>query len=146
MFKEDLEEWKKAEREFAALLISTWWASEVKIPEWRFPDYDIWAKKRGGREKTFEIKTNKIYNTTGDVAFEVHNGWKPSAILTSKADYIVYQLGWEFYYQETWLLRWLLHTLPHEEKMWGDGGKSTLYIIKWEYMSDLFKKLWKWEN
>ena len=141
MFEEDLKEWKKAERQFAAMLISTWRANEIKIPEWFFPDYDIRSVSRDGREKTFEIKTNKIYNTTGDVAFEVFNGWKPSAILTSKADYIVYQLGWDFYYQDTGVLRWLLHTLPHEEKVWGDGGKSTLYIVKWKHMSDLFKKL-----
>lgn len=141
MFEQDLEEWKKAEREFAALLISTWWASEVKIPEWFFPDYDILAKKAWGKERTFEIKTNKIYNNTWDVAFEVFNWWKPSAILTSKADYIVYQLWGEFYYQDTGVLRWMLYTLPHEEKMWGDGGKSTLYIVNWKHMSDLFKKL-----
>ena len=142
MFEQDLKEWKVAERQFASLLISTWWANEIKIPEWKFSDYDIWAKRKDGKERTFEIKTNKIFNNTWNVAFEMTCNWEPSWVVESKADYIVYQLWGNFYYQNRGKLLWMLYTLPHEEKIWWDlNYRTKLFIINGKYMSDLFKKL-----
>lgn len=142
MWEEDFKEGKKAEREFASLLFLRWWADEVKIPRWKFSDYDIWALFKDGREKTFEIKTNKIFNNTWSVAFEIMCNWEPSGVVESKADYIVYQLWGDFYYQERGKLLCMLYMLPHEEKEWWDPKYRTkLFIVEWKYMSDLFNKL-----
>lgn len=145
MFENDLKEWKKAEREFAARLLQ-WDVRKLEIvpDNVQFKDYDIKATiNKNGKdvEATYEVKTNPIFNTTGDVCFEVSCNGVPSGVYSSKADYIVYKLWPNFYYQDRWKLLLMLNKLPHEEKMGWDGGRCTLYIVKWEYLSDLFNML-----
>lgn len=145
MFEQDLQLWKKAEREFASRLLQ-WDVRKLEIvpDNIQFKDYDIKAtinKNWRDVEATYEVKTNPIFDTTWDVCFEVSCNWVPSGVYSSKADYIVYLLGWEFYYQDRGKLLLMLNTIPHEEKIWGDGNRCKLYIVKWEYLSDLFKKL-----
>lgn len=145
MWEEDLQLWKKAEREFATKLLQ-WDVRKLEIvpDDVQFKEYDIKATiNKNGKdvEATYEIKTDTVFNRTGDVCFEVSCNGVPSGVYSSKADYIVYLLGWEFYYQDRGRLLLMLNTVPHEEKVGWDGGRCTLYIVKWEYLSDLFKKL-----
>jgi len=147
MFEEDLREWKKSEREFAIKLLANL-SLDIKwiefAPDWQFKPRDLKIKfKRDWTEynKTFEVKTDGVFPRTWDVCFETQCNGVPSGIYSSTADVIVYKLWENFYYQDRWRLLLALNKLPHEEKIWWDGNRSELYIVKWEHMSDLFRKL-----
>lgn len=145
MWEQDLKLWKKAEREFAIKLLQ-WDVRKLEIvpDNVQFKDYDIKATiNKNGKdvEATYEVKTDTIFNNTGDVCFEVECNGVPSGVYSSKADYIVYSLWDKFYYQNRGKLLLELNRIPHEEKIWGDGNRCKLYIVKWEYMSDLFNEL-----
>ena len=129
MFEDDLKKWKKTEQEFAKRLID-WWLNRLEFaPNRQFKDWDVrieFEKLGQNVIRTFEIKDDMISEQTGNIWFEVRCKWKPSGIFSSKADYIVYRLGEKFYYQDRGELIFLLNDIPHTQKTWGDGIKSTI--------------------
>ena len=130
-FEQDLELWKQVEREFAQKLFKYDIVS-IEFMQWEFKDYDIKAKfRKDGQvvERTYEVKIDTISNRSGKVAFEYECNWKPSWIISSKADYIVYKLGDDFYYTERWRLINELMEWSKEKAQGWNYWRSKLWII-----------------
>ena len=144
MFKEDLNNWKKTEREFAKRLMD-WDLTRLEFaPNSQFKDWDVRIEfEKLGRNviKTFEMKDDMISEQTWNIWFEIKCNWQPSGIYSSKADYIVYKLWDKFYYQDRWELIFALNHVPHTQTTWWDGNRALLYIVNKKYLSDLFKEL-----
>ena len=142
-FKEDLQEWKAVEREFASRIMK-WDVSKIEFSQWKFKDRDVKAtfKKLGQEvEKTFEIKNDIVSERTGNVWFEVTCNSEPSGVFASKADYIVYKLWDKFYYVDRARLLLWLASVPKDIVMWGDGNKSELFLVKKEFFNAMTKEL-----
>lgn len=131
MFKEDLEEWKKIEREFATKLMR-FDLVDLHFSQWVFKDYDIKATfNRNWKliEKTYEVKRDKKSDTSGNVWIEYMCNGEPSGIYTSKADVIVYKLGDKFYYADRVKLIIELSKLHKWDVVWWDWDNSQMFLI-----------------
>lgn len=139
MFKEDLEEWKAVEREFASRLLKRD-VSKIEFSQGKFKDRDIKAtfhKLGQTYEKTFEVKRDKKADETGNVWIEYMFNWNPSGIYTSTADYVVYKLGDKFYCIDRIKLIIELSTLCKEDVCGGDKDMSRMRLVK----RDVFKMI-----
>lgn len=141
--EEDLKLWKKAEHEFASILIMggkvTWWEE----PEWKFSDYDMKLKSEKW-DFTVEVKNDNIRPTTKRVWIEYECKGVPSWIAVSKADYYVYKLWDDFRMTpRSKLINLLFTSKTKQERQWGDDWTAKLWIIpEWEFYS-IAKKIWR---
>ena len=143
MFEEDLKKWKKAEHEFAALLLRMWVIIWWEEPQWKFSDYDMKLKTVGG-EYTVEVKRDERRPSTKKIWIEFADGNKPSWISVSKADYYVYNLGEDFWSASRSKLLSLLFTTTNKELCkWWDSWEVLLWVIPEEEFYSIAKKVWK---
>ena len=104
MFSECLDKWKQIEKEFVIKMIRKQ-LDILKIefaPNQVFKDRDVkilYNKNWEKRESTFEIKSDDKSEETWNICFEYMCNEQPSWIYASKADCIVYQIWWEFYWK-----------------------------------------------
>ena len=137
MFEKDLKEWKQIEREFASRLMKydvVW----LEFSQWKCPDWDIKAtimKDWKPVERTYEIKRDKKSDNSGNVWIEYMCNGKPSGIYTSKADYIAYKLGDNFYYADRIRFIIELSKLHKADVVWWDWDNSQMFLIP----KDVFK-------
>lgn len=141
--EEDLKEWKKAEHEFASLLIMKWKITWWEEPQWKFSDWDMKLKSEAG-EFTVEVKTDNIRPTTKWVWIEYECKGKPSWIAISKADYYVYKLWNDFWMTPRGeLINLLLNSETKEKRQWGDDWTAKLWVIPEEEFYSIAKKIWE---
>jgi len=141
-FNTTLEWGRKIERLFAAKMLAKYPVEKVEFaPNEEFKDWDVkitiaWL------DKTYEIKRDYKSQETWNIALEIKCNWKPSGILASKADYIIYCLSEdEFYFQNRWELLYRLVDIKKYKTLWGDWERSEMYIIDKEFLPLLFNKL-----
>lgn len=136
----DLAVGHNAEKEFAKVLLDKENIIALEFAQWKNKDYDIkiitpeW-------EKTYEIKFDTKAPDTGNFVIETRCSDKASGIYTSKADYIVYNVKWEWWMQERGEL--ILRLIDTEKRItkWGDWFRAEMYVIKCEQLPNLFTKL-----
>lgn len=98
-----LEFYKQYEKK-AALILS----QLLKCKDYIFNDdyrYDIKFNKLN---LTFEIKNDNLMNKTGNIAIEYNYNNKSSGILTSQADYYIFNDRINYYMIETYILKQLI--------------------------------------
>lgn len=139
-FAKDLSDWVRAQIEFAKVLLDTEKVISLEFAQWRFPDWDIKILTPDW-EKTYEVKSDRQAQDTGNYVIEYSYKWKPSWIFTSKADYIVYYVKWERRIAERGaLILWLINAEKRTTKWW-DWWASSLWVLKCETLPDLFSKI-----
>ena len=78
---------------------------------------------------------------TGNFVIETRCSGIASGIYASKADYIVYNVKWEWRIQERWEL--ILRLIDTEKRItkWGDWYRAEMYVIKCTELPNLFTKI-----
>lgn len=143
-FEEDLENWRKIERELAQKLVGRDVMKLEFAPKWKYKDWDLkvtYEKDGKVEEKTFEVKDDIISAKTGNVWFEYRCFGKPSWIYASKADYIVYHLNGKFYYQDRGELLFRLNSVEKVNLSWWDMNQSQMFVVDKRYLNVLFREL-----
>jgi hypothetical protein len=140
-FAKDLLIWEEAQREFAKVLLDTKKTTSLEFAQGKFKDWDIKIDCVPDWILTYEVKSDTMAKDTGNFVIETRFKWNPSWIFTSKADYIVYYIKWEWRAQERWELILRLINIEKRETKWGDWRQSTLRVISCDKLPDLFTKL-----
>lgn len=136
-FDEDLKRWKQVEIEFASLLLRRW-ATKIELaPDKQFKDWDILTDTA-----SYEVKDDIVSTGTGNVWFEYMCNNDVSGIYASKADYIVYHLDDKFYCVPRGKLLVWLEFVPNEKKIWWDGNRARLLIVKKSDFLDFVNRQW----
>ena len=129
MFEEDLQEGEKIE-EIVRIKLNNWWDCKLKKnPDKK--DIDLIDDTHA-----IEIKYDRRYETTGNVAFEIYYKDKPSGISTTKATHIAYYLNDKIYVAPTHgLKKWLKENRDrYSIIVGGDNGYSKLALLKkWQF-------------
>jgi hypothetical protein len=139
-FKEDLEKWIEAEKQFVQYLCTCPNFVWVELSQWKFKDYDIKLTSTD-RVVTYEVKSDLKAQETGNYCIEYRYYDKPSGIYTSKADYIVYNVMWQWRMQSRWELLLRLDKLKKSSVKWWDWKKSDLWLLKVDTLPILFDLL-----
>lgn len=143
MFKEDLVEWQKVEREFVSRLMR-YDVKSIEFSQGRFPDWDVKAtfvKDWKTIERTYEIKADFKAESTWNVGIEYMCNWHPSGIYTSKSDYIVYKIWDKFYYADR--IRFIIELskcLKADVCGW-DNDNSQMWLVKRDVFNLLTNEL-----
>lgn len=139
-FISDLKLWETAQYEFAKVLLSTKKIINLQFAQWKFKDWDIRIETPEW-EKTYEVKLDTKAPETNNFVVEFRCSWKASGIYSSKADYIVYNVKWEWRIQERWEL--ILRLIDTEKRItkWGDWFRVEMYVIKCDELPNLFNKI-----
>ncbi len=129
-WKESYELGRQAELEFLAKLVLSWKVLEFRQPEWKFEDYDMEVKFKGCGEKFFEIKLDRLWINSHKVWIEYEKKWKPTGICVTKADYVVYKLGEDFWCaNRSKLINLILNSTNKIDCQWWDDGTVKLWVI-----------------
>ena len=140
-FTKDLAIGRSAEKEFAKVLLDTKQIISLEFAQGKFKDWDIKIDCVPDWILTYEIKSDTMAEDTGNYVIEYMFKWKPSWIYTSKADYIVYYIKWEWWIAERGaLILWLMNTEKRDTKWW-DWRASSLWVLKCETLPNLFNKI-----
>lgn len=143
MFQECLEKWRQKEKEFAIKMIQ----KELNLlkvefaPDEAFKDRDVKLTYNDWKEETYEVKLDDKSIETWNICFEFACNKKPSWIFNSKADYIVYQIWWEYYIRERWVLLALLSNMQKEEVKWWDWNRARMFLVNKDKLNLLFNKI-----
>lgn len=143
-FAKDLLVWEEAQKEFAKVLLDNtkeFRVISLEFAQWKFKDWDIKIDCVPDWILTYEVKSDTMAKDTGNFVIETRFKWNPSWIFTSKADYIVYFIKWEWRVQERWELILRLMDVEKRETKGGDWRQSTLRVISCDKLPDLFTKL-----
>ena len=137
----DLKQGEKIEQKFIELLNDTKKYYFITKLEGNFKYFDILAIKPNGQIDTFEIKYDRQWNRTGNVALEYLANDKSGSIMTSKSKYIVYYLD-AFYFTRTNILKnWIIRDEICKYVKGGDGKRQTLILIPLKLFKSLFNKI-----
>lgn len=141
-FTKDLAIGRSAEKEFAKLLLDTKHIISLEFSQGKFKDWDIKTNETPEWEVTYEIKSDTMASSTWNFVVEFRGSkWNASGIYTSKADYIVYYIKWEWWIQERGeLILRLINTEKEEVKGW-DWKLTSMREIKCTELPNLFTKL-----
>ena len=149
MFSDDLKNWRLIEKEFVRELLKINKQREIWniefAPDRRFEEWDVRITFRVQWKemvKSYEVKHDKKSEETNNVWFEYRYNHKPSWIINSDADVIVYYINGKFYYQDRKELLAKLFDINYSNKVWGDNNASDLLVVSKEYLHELFKELW----
>ena len=131
---------KTAEKKFAKYLIDFPWFVSLEMPRGKCKDWDIILTTKD-KIITYEVKSDTMADKTWNFVVEYRFRWEASGIYASKADFIVYNILWEWRIQKRAELILRLQETEKREVKWWDGWNSDLYIIKVEELPNLFEKL-----
>ena len=134
-FVEDLSRGKQVEQMLLDKLKSKYPSAAIID---KFKGYDIWIPEI---HKSIEVKADEKSNYTGNIVVEIEMYGKPSALLTTTADY------WVFYDGKFWCITpkeiiqcIFLNKLQHTEFVGnGDTQSKKAFLIK----KDLLAKYWR---
>lgn len=134
MFDKDLFEGTELEREFVKKMLKPW---IVKVEfGYMNPDRDVRLTDKDWKAKTYEIKKN---SSDTHVAFEYMYNNKPSWVLNTKADYIVYYYQDKFHRQTRWKFLERFMDLHKWKTSWWDKEQSDLYVMERE-VADMLRE------
>jgi len=139
-FVKDLKVGKEAEKKFAKYLVDYPGFVSVEIVRGKCKDWDIVLQTKD-KVITYEIKTDTLAHKTGNFVIEYRFKWEASWIYESKADFVVYNILWEWWIQKRSELILRLQDTEKKEVKWGDWRNSDLYVIKVSELPKLFEKL-----
>lgn len=94
--------------------------------------YDLRYTTKEGVEETMEVKTDRMFFKTGNVAIEIKSRGKPSGIASSQATGWVYLLGEKMYHITTPDLRTRLeelHKAGKLRKLWGGDNETSKLLL-----------------
>jgi len=131
---------KEAEKAFVHYLIDNNDIVSLEISQGKFKDYDIKMTTKDSII-TYEVKSDRRSEDTWNLCIEYMYNWHSSWIYSSKADYIVYYCDMQWWIQDRWLLLWKINDIEKEQKKWGDGNLSRLFLIKVDKLPELFERL-----
>ena len=146
-FVTDLKQGQDTEDKFIELLKEKYNYIQFWKPIGNFPFFDIAAVNKKGKIITFEIKSDKRSDETGNVCFELRYNKKYSGVITSSADYVVYYLFEDnnYYQYETNDLRRFLWQNEDSKKFkvlnGGDKYKSKLLLLPIKDFKNIFTQL-----
>lgn len=134
MFDKDLFEGTELEREFVKKMLKPW---IVKVEfGYMNHDRDVRLTDKDWKAKTYEIKKN---SSDTHVAFEYMYNNKPSWVLNTKADYIVYYYQDKFHRQTRWKFLERFMDLHKWKTSWWDKEQSDLYVMERE-VADMLRE------
>lgn len=139
MFNKDLDFGEKIEKELLKLLLDKGYIEVFKIKGY-FKYFDLIAVKENGEITTIEVKADRQYKETGNVAFEVFYKGSLSGVFASTADIVIYYLD-QFYYIKTADLKTHLLTSEIIKVRGGDNNHSELYLITLDDFKQIFTSL-----
>lgn len=140
MFVDDLAIGEACQIEFAKVLLDTKKIIKLEIAQWNFKFRDIKITTPEW-EETYEIKKDLKAKDTGNYVIETRASWKASGIFTSTADYIVYNVKWEWWCQSRWELILKLADVDKRLTRWGDWWRAEMYVLKCDTLPILFNKI-----
>lgn len=141
MFREDLIDGIGVEVSFVEEMKKRY--RNVYRMEGNFPWYDIVLVKDDGDISTIEIKHDRKWKETGNVAIEMEYRGNGGGILHSKADYVVYFLDGEWWVcGRDKLIIWILDA-DVSMVYGGDGGNSYLALVPVDSFKKLFTRLFQ---
>lgn len=140
MFIDDLAIGEACQVEFTKVLLDTEKIIKIEFAQWKFKYRDIKITTPEW-EKTYEIKKDLKAPETGNYVIETRCSWKPSGIYASKADYIVYNVKWEWRIAERGELILRLIDVEKRTTKWGDWFRAEMYVLKCETLPLLFNKI-----
>lgn len=139
-FVKSLKIGKEAEKVFMKYLVDYPDMVSLEFSKWRCKDYDIKMVTKD-KEITYEVKSDRRSEETGNCCIECKYKWQDSWIYWSKADYIVYYSDKKRRIQEREaLIQWIKDN-PPQETHWGDGGWSKLYLYPVERLPEMFLQI-----
>ena len=139
-FVKDFQVGKTAEKIFCKYLIDYPWFVSIEVPRGKCTDWDIILTTKD-KVITYEVKSDTMADKTGNFVIEYRFKWEPSWIYESKADFIVYNILWEWRIQKRSELILRIQSVEKRETKWWDWWNSDLYVIKTEKLPELFEKL-----
>lgn len=139
-FVVSLKLWKEVEKVFMRYLVDYPWMVSLEFSQGKCKDYDIKMTTKD-KEITYEVKSDRRSEETGNCCIEYMYKWQASWIFASKADYIVYYCNKKWWIQERWLLIALLMDLEKEIKNGGDGKRSRLFLFSVDKLPELFEEI-----
>lgn len=139
-FVNDLKIGEDAQIKFAKVLLTTKKISKLEIAQGKFKDWDIKITTPSW-EETYEVKFDTMAPSTWNFVIETRCSWIASGIYSSKADYIVYNVKWEWRVQERWELILRLIDTEKRTTKWWDWYRVEMYVIKCEELPNLFDKV-----
>lgn len=88
-----------------------------------------------------EVKHDRQWKETGNIALEIEYNGKPSGIMTTKATHIAYVLDMQVYITKTeTLLKWITHNKLKKVKG-GDGMRSKFLLIPLQKFRQVFEEI-----
>lgn len=139
-FVKSLQLWKEAEKVFMKYLIDYPWMVSVEFSRWKCKDYDIKLTTKD-KEITYEVKSDRRSEETGNCCIEYKYKWNASWIFASKADYIVYYCNRKWRIQERGKLLWSIAEMDKEIKTGWDNYRSKLFIFSVDKLPELFENI-----
>ena len=139
MFEQDLQHGKKAEIEFAQILINQ--GKKVLMTEGLNKDFDIATYEEMTLIDTFEVKEDLMYNKTGNIVIEYLSNGNPSGISTTKAKYWVQGVGNKWYVIDTNELKNYIKIIWADVNKKVGGDNATFVIIEPKYLLNISKML-----
>lgn len=150
MFDEDLKKAMIIEKEVAMRLLSIAIKNELDVLRIEFAPNKVWKdwdikmimnKYNREYERTYEVKNDMKSEETGNIWFEYMCNGEPSGIYASKADYIVYKLGDDYWYSDRAGLLIKLNNVDKKSVDGWDGNNAKMYIVGKDKINLIFKKL-----
>lgn len=94
-------------------------------------------------EVMVEVKSDRKWQETGNVAIEIRRDGKPTGISTTGADIIVYVLDGvsAFWYVRTEELKTFLKSIETKRVMGGDGNRTEMVLLTLSQFFAVFKRL-----
>jgi len=109
-----------------------------------FKPYDVVGIKHDGKLVTFEVKHERLYNDTGNVAIEIACNGKPSGLASTKSTYWVVELDDGFWYCDTDKLYntvFLMGDYDFQVKSGGDGNSAKMALMRGSDFKEFFTKI-----
>jgi hypothetical protein len=90
-----------------------------------------------------EVKTDRMWQSTGNIAIEIMRDGQPTGLSTTHADIIVYVLDGvsAFWYVRTSELKSFLKSIKINRVRGGDGNRTEMVLITLSQFFGIFKRL-----
>lgn len=139
-FRKDLAIGKEAEKQAVEHI-----AKHVKFDSVEFNDDNKYDFKliQGDKSRTYEVKRDLMCGQTGNFALEYECRGKPSGIVTTQADYWIYQLDDGFYQISVGGLKNLIDEAKYFRMVVGGdrGSRTKMFLFKLPLMKEAMYKL-----
>jgi hypothetical protein len=126
---------KLSEHELAQILESQGWTTSVTPSNQGCIFYDVTATS-GSLSVSYEVKTDYLASTTGNVAIEVARDGNPTGVHQTIADYWAHRVDDTFYVYEVRQLKSLLKSFTFRHVKGGDGYRTAMALVPLQFFKD----------